>query len=90
MQRCLDMVQIPIMVEDGHAAMVGCSIGIAYYEGENESCDSLLERADEAMYMAKNAGKGRIIESAWNKAREHIRSSGSYCLAYENEEPKRS
>jgi GGDEF domain-containing protein len=57
MQRCLDMVQIPIMVEDGHAAMVGCSIGIAYYVGDNESCDSLLERADEAMYMAKHAGK---------------------------------
>ncbi|MFN3735255.1 diguanylate cyclase [Comamonas testosteroni] len=68
MQRCLDMVQIPIMVEDGHAAMVGCSIGIAYYVGDNESCDSLLERADEAMYMAKHAGKGRIIESVRTQA----------------------
>ncbi len=64
MQRCLDMVQIRIVVEDGRTAMVGCSIGIAYYEGDQESCDSLLERADEAMYVAKHAGKGRIIESA--------------------------
>ena len=70
MQRCLDMVQIPIVVEDGHTAIVGCSIGIAYYEGEKESCDSLLERADEAMYLAKNAGKGRIIESACEQASE--------------------
>lgn len=68
MQRCLDMVQIPIVVEDGHAATVGCSIGIAYYAGDNESCDSLLERADEAMYMAKHAGKGRIIESVRTQA----------------------
>ena len=70
MQRCLDMVQIPIVVEDGHTAMIGCSIGIAYYEGEKESCDSLLERADEAMYLAKNAGKGRIIESACEQTNE--------------------
>ncbi|MDH1477293.1 diguanylate cyclase [Comamonas thiooxydans] len=70
MQRCLDMVRIPIAVEDGHTAIVGCSIGIAYYEGEKESCDSLLERADEAMYLAKNAGKGRIIESACEQASE--------------------
>nr|WP_314352946.1 diguanylate cyclase [Comamonas thiooxydans] len=64
MQRCLDAVQRPIVVEDSQTAKVGCSIGIAYYEGDNESADSLLERADEAMYMAKHAGKGRIIESA--------------------------
>ncbi|MEG2469611.1 MAG: GGDEF domain-containing protein, partial [Comamonas sp.] len=61
MQRCLDMVQIPIVVEDGQTATVGCSIGIAYYEGDDEPSDSLLERADEAMYVAKHAGKGRII-----------------------------
>ncbi|MBV8249988.1 MAG: diguanylate cyclase [Comamonas sp.] len=71
MQRCLDMVQIPIVVEDGHIATVGCSIGIAYYEGNSEPCDSLLERADEAMYMAKRAGKGRIIESV------RVQASGS-------------
>ncbi len=32
--------------------------------------NSLLERADEAMYLAKNAGKGRIIESACEQASE--------------------
>lgn len=63
MQRCLDMVRTPIVVEEGHTATVGCSIGIAYYEGDNESSDSLLERADEAMYVAKHTGKGRVIES---------------------------
>ena len=63
MQRCLQAVLVPIVVEDVHTASVGCSIGIAYYEGDHESCDSLLERADEAMYMAKHAGKGRVIES---------------------------
>ncbi len=63
MQRCLQEVQIPIVVEDIHTTNVGCSIGIAYYEFDNESCDSLIERADEAMYMAKHAGKGCVIES---------------------------
>ncbi len=68
MQRCLDMVKVPIVIENGQTATVGCSIGIAYYEGDNESTDSLLERADEAMYIAKHAGKGRIIESSRAKA----------------------
>ena len=63
MQRCLQAVLVPIVVEDVHTATVGCSIGIAYYEVDNESCDSLIERADEAMYMAKHAGKGRVIEA---------------------------
>ncbi len=64
MQRCLEAVLVPIVVEDVHTATVGCSIGIAYYEGDGESCDSLIERADEAMYEAKHAGKGRVIESS--------------------------
>jgi len=63
MQRCLQAVLVPIVVEDVHTTTVGCSIGIAYYEGDGESCDSLIERADEAMYEAKHAGKGRVIES---------------------------
>ncbi len=63
MQRCLQEVLVPIVVEDIHTTKVGCSIGIAYYEFDNESCDSLIERADEAMYVAKHAGKGRVIES---------------------------
>ncbi|MBV2120711.1 MAG: GGDEF domain-containing protein [Candidatus Thiodiazotropha sp. (ex Ctena orbiculata)] len=38
---------------------IGASIGIAYFPDHAESVDELLNRADEAMYMAKKSGKNR-------------------------------
>jgi diguanylate cyclase (GGDEF)-like protein len=36
------------------------SIGVALFLGRDESKDSLLERADQAMYQAKLAGRNRV------------------------------
>lgn len=36
---------------------VGASIGISLYPRDGESSESLLTRADSAMYCAKNKGK---------------------------------
>lgn len=36
------------------------SMGIAQFEKENESLDSLIHRADKALYSAKNKGRNRI------------------------------
>lgn len=43
---------------NGHELEVGASIGIAISNG-NRDADSLLQRADAAMYRAKHAGRGR-------------------------------
>ena len=39
---------------------VAASIGIALYTGGDVDADALLRRADQAMYQAKHAGRGRI------------------------------
>ncbi len=43
--------------DDDHP--LGISVGVAIYDPEdNESLDSLMVRADTAMYEVKNTGKG--------------------------------
>ena len=42
---------------------VTISIGLAVTESERESSDSLLRRADEALYAAKAAGRNRVVSS---------------------------
>jgi two-component system cell cycle response regulator len=40
------------------------SIGIARAEGEGDSADALLHRADQALYRAKRAGRNRVVADA--------------------------
>nr|WP_217451119.1 diguanylate cyclase [Comamonas jiangduensis] len=37
-----------------------CSIGVALFRGCDETLDSLMERADQAMYQAKENGRNRV------------------------------
>jgi len=43
----------------GEAVRVGCSLGLAFAEGPNDTAESLLQRADHALYQAKERGRGR-------------------------------
>lgn len=48
---------------------VTLSIGIANFSGESSmSIDTLFDRADQALYLAKEAGRNRLI--VWNKTDE--------------------
>jgi two-component system cell cycle response regulator len=40
------------------------SVGIAKAEGENDSTDQLLHRADQALYRAKQSGRNRVVADA--------------------------
>jgi two-component system cell cycle response regulator len=40
------------------------SIGIAASEGENDTADALLRRADQALYSAKRNGRNRVVADA--------------------------
>jgi diguanylate cyclase (GGDEF)-like protein/PAS domain S-box-containing protein len=44
---------------DGVPVHVGASVGIAVFPADGQDFDSLLRRADAAMYVAKQAGKNR-------------------------------
>jgi diguanylate cyclase (GGDEF)-like protein/PAS domain S-box-containing protein len=43
----------------GHLLHVGASVGIALFPADGQDFDSLLRRADSAMYAAKQAGRNR-------------------------------
>jgi len=62
----LDLVMLRILHEvartvviEGQAANVTASIGVTLYPGDFSDPDQLLRHADQAMYRAKEAGKGR-------------------------------
>lgn len=45
----------------GHEFYLGASIGIAIYPEHGDDIDTLLSRADVAMYRAKNSGQGYLF-----------------------------
>jgi len=63
LQRC---AEIPINHNQALDLLVTVSIGVAEASKQDITLDSILSRADAAMYEAKNAGKNRIIVSSRN------------------------
>lgn len=57
--KCLAVFQQPFVIHD-HACILGASIGIAVGDGAC-SPDKLLVAADQAMYRAKDAGRGQFF-----------------------------
>lgn len=53
----LKALRIPFVVE-GHSFEIGASIGIALYPRHGEDVNTLTQRADIAMYAAKNSNSG--------------------------------
>ncbi|MHB1143795.1 MAG: EAL domain-containing protein [Thiobacillus sp.] len=60
---------------DGHLLNATCSIGITLYPEDGKDFDSLLQKADMAMYNAKDAGRNtyRFFDDRMNlQAHEHL------------------
>jgi two-component system cell cycle response regulator len=47
-----------------HALKLTISIGIAGAEGEGDTVDALLHRADQALYRAKKTGRNKVVADA--------------------------
>jgi diguanylate cyclase (GGDEF)-like protein len=62
-QRILAAIEAPFLVE-GHEVGIGTSIGIARFPEDGCNHDELLRVADAALYDAKQAGRGRVAETA--------------------------
>lgn len=45
----------------GHSFQTSVSIGLANYPRDAKSLENLNDRADEALYQAKNAGKNKVV-----------------------------
>lgn len=58
-QRLLAAAQLPVQVGD-HQVFSSASIGIAFYPEDGQDAEVLLQRADQAMYAAKNSGRNTI------------------------------
>ena len=62
-ERLLDGARAPLVLE-GRAVPTGVSVGIAVAAAAGETADSLITRADRAMYQAKRSGRGRAALAA--------------------------
>ncbi len=59
LERLLKVISLPITVRD-QSVTLGASIGVSIYPLDDEDVDTLLRHADQAMYLAKQAGKNRF------------------------------
>ncbi len=55
-QKIIDSLAVPIEFENG-AANIGASIGIALYPDHGADAETVIKRADDAMYDVKGSGK---------------------------------
>ena len=58
LDRILAIVATPVLIGK-HETVVSASIGVTFHSSGNEDGDALLRHADQAMYIAKQAGKSR-------------------------------
>jgi diguanylate cyclase (GGDEF)-like protein/PAS domain S-box-containing protein len=59
LERVLQAAAMPVAI-DGLTLTVSASIGVSLYPADNADADTLLRHADQAMYLAKEAGKNRF------------------------------
>ncbi|MFZ2308405.1 MAG: EAL domain-containing protein [Rhodoferax sp.] len=58
LDRVLRATGTPVLL-DGQPITISASIGVSLYPADNSSADVLLRHADQAMYLAKEAGKNQ-------------------------------
>ncbi len=60
-EKIIEMLREPIDAQ-GHAVTLSASVGIAIYPQDGSDVATLVSRADQAMYRAKQAGKNRAAQ----------------------------
>ncbi|EKV27606.1 hypothetical protein C882_1452 [Caenispirillum salinarum AK4] len=59
--RLIQAVTEPVRHPEFGTARVGCSIGAAFWPTHGATTTEVMAQADQALYAAKNTGKGRIV-----------------------------
>lgn len=83
-----EKLQLPIHHE-GHELSTAASIGVALYPDDGRDFDTLLKKADTAMYRAKEAGRNqyRFFDEQMNReAVEHLRTKSGLRRALARDE----
>lgn len=57
----ISLADTPVMLDDGQMIRYTVSIGAASLKNASESLTELLNRADSALYKAKEAGRNRVV-----------------------------
>ncbi len=85
--RLLKALEEPFVVED-YSLYVGASAGIVFFPNHGENASTLLQRADVAMYVAKNAKSGLSIYNPDHDQHsiQHLVLIGDLKHAIENDE----
>ncbi|TFV76788.1 sensor domain-containing diguanylate cyclase [Blastococcus sp. CT_GayMR19] len=86
--RVREQLDLPIELGGGRTAKVGASIGISF-GGPDTDIDTLIRRADLAMYTAKRSGRGRsVFYDAGLEAPEVQPAGIEQCAAADGPEPR--
>jgi two-component system cell cycle response regulator len=63
LRHSIETTPVPISRAPGQLSIT-ISIGIARYEGESDTAEQLLHRADQALYRAKRTGRNKVVADA--------------------------
>jgi two-component system, cell cycle response regulator len=58
------VADVPFAINDPKNITVTVSVGLAFFEVDGDTPDSILKRADVALYAAKNQGRNRVVSDA--------------------------
>jgi diguanylate cyclase (GGDEF)-like protein/PAS domain S-box-containing protein len=87
-ERLMDAMTAPFVVQ-GHSLNMGCCIGISVFPEHGADGDTLISRADAAMYSAKEYGRNHFrffTEEMNTQVLERLTLENSLRLALKNEE----
>lgn len=61
LKRILLKLGVPVAIPNNCSVKISASVGIALITDNNVDAETLLRRADQAMYQAKNSGKNKVF-----------------------------